>query len=84
MYFEWGQFIITICATILVIVATLFARFEAFGGSGIKYSLKLIIIMVLLVLGVGLMTIYAKGAAVIFLDVVSWIVSPVAVGIAAL
>ena len=40
--------------------------------------------MVLLTLGVGLMTIYAKDAAAVFLDVVSWIIAPVAVGIVAL
>lgn len=34
--------------------------------------------------GVGMMTIYAPKAAAIFLDVVSWIVSPVSVGIVAL
>jgi hypothetical protein len=33
--FEWGQFIISVCATVVLIFATVFARLESFGGSGI-------------------------------------------------
>jgi hypothetical protein len=37
-----------------------------------------------MIFGVGIMTIYAPNAAAIFLNVVSWIVSPISVGIVTL
>ena len=35
IYFEWGQILITICATIILVFTTLTARLESYNGSGI-------------------------------------------------
>jgi hypothetical protein len=57
---------------------------EAFGGSGIEYNIKWIIIMSGSILTVGLIAVFAPGGTAVFLDVVSWILGTVCAGIVAL
>lgn len=81
LYFEWGQLIVTILATVIIIVGTIFARLEAFNGSGIQFDWKWVIILGICVIAVGHLIIFAPDVASTFMDVVTWVIGGISVAL---
>jgi len=84
VYFEWGQIIITLCATIILIFTTLTARLDAYNGSGLQFGVKWIIAAGAATFVIGILAIYLPFVAGPLVDVISWLVGIVAVGIVVL
>ena len=68
-------------ATIIIILGTVFARLDAFDGSGIEFNLKWVILVGILVLGIGQLIIFASDIANMVLDVITWVLGTIAVGL---
>jgi hypothetical protein len=83
-FFQWGQLLITLIATVTIALATVYARLDAFGGSGITYGVRWIIVMACLILFVGLLTLFATNIAAPLLDAVCGVVGIVCVGLVTL
>ena len=72
---------ISFCATIILLVASLFSRLKSFGNFAINYDIGCIIVVVALLLTFGLLQLFLPEISNVILEVLSWICGTIAVSI---
>jgi hypothetical protein len=79
--FEWGEAILILIATGILLIGAIKSRFLAFGGRGIEYNIFYILTFnISLVIG-GIISIFSIKTATILALIISWIMSILAVAI---
>lgn len=72
VYFEWGQLILTLMATLLLILGTFYARIKALSAIGVDYNIKWIVGVTVVMLGINFIVLFEPSPGSIIIDVVSW------------
>ena len=81
IYFEWSTLLLILVATIILIISVLFGRLDSFNGTGVKYSLGVIITVAGSILTVGLFYMFIPTVAIVIVDVASWVLGFMGVSI---